>query len=628
MIYIDFEFKDPLLQKRGNGWAFNDIELLCVGFKVNAEPTVVYDLTEGTEDFIQAVKGHYGQTLVCHNVQCDVGILLMLGVDIEKFTLVDTKILAFLDYNLRPSFSLDSLAKEILGEEKQNNALADCILQCGDVVKLTASSNLERVAKKNMDVLYKKFPDIVSEYCIQDVDITHQLYLHFICKLEKFDVLFYSDLLKALILNRKRGIRIDIKRAKFIESLLNDRLLEWEGNFKKTASNYFHEVDGNIVNLGNASPYSSKQLAELFKAAKIKYPETAKGNPSITSPWLLKNVDRHELFKCIVNVKKYTNARNNFINKIVGLCVNLEEDGRYGYIHPEINVFGAKTSRMSSKCPNIQQIPAHDEEIGGWCRSIFVPHKGEQWYCFDYASQESRIQIEIGKKLNSPGIDYWVDLMTKDPNTDLHRMTGALMFTVKAEDVTKEQRTVAKKINLALSYGQSVKSLAKELGTEPDESQDYMDAFFNAREYIKHSVFMVKNTVENRDKSYSSSTNVRFKAGQNRGYVHLLDGTKMYIDTVYQYEDWETGKKKYVYKYDRSYNAAIQGSACFQTMKAYVYCYRAGIPVLYLVHDELDCSLKSEEQAHTVKNIMETSTKLCIPVVVEYTQGKNWAEAK
>lgn len=584
VVTIDFETKDPYINELNcSGWVFRDIKLLCVGVKINSEKTRVYDLRDDSQMKafweLMYVCNTPDHIIVAHNAQYDMGCLEMLGILPTKATFVDTKILAFLDYNLRESNSLNALGEELLGESKTSDELYELIAECGDVLRITKATNLPKAAMSNMDLLYERYKDTVEKYCIQDVDLCYNLYVHFTEKNPKIDTELYSDLIKALIKARRRGVRVDLKRIEYVSEVLEDRQKAAEDRIRN------EYTDANIR--------STKQLAEVLDDLGISYPKTAKGNPSITSPWLKEQ--EHELCKLIVEAKKYEKANRDYCSKLAKIARNKSKCGRYGYVYPEFKIFGARTGRFSCSGPNIQQIPARDEEIGPLARSLFVPEEGEQWYSFDYSSQEPRLQIHYAEKLKAPGHEDFVHDFIADPNLDLHKKAAEVMFG----SYSKENRFFAKTINLGMSYGMGAKKLAAQMGVSDAEAKSLSRRYNTMCPYLKFCTLKVEN------------------AGKSRGYVYSLARRKLYIEQGFEY---------------KAYNAVIQGGALDQTMAAIVACYRADIPILFTVHDEIDASLPKgstgEKLAEKIRRIMETIIPLEVPMVVEYNKGKNWGEAK
>lgn len=523
-------------------------------------------------------------TLVCHNAQYDIGILHMLNIPYKGKTIVDTKLLAKCYNNNLFSYSLDPLLKKFLGQQKESDALGEYVMDHPELFSTVNRPDKEdekyeekykrqhkkanKIAITHMDIIQENNFELVSKYANQDANGTYDLYKHLITKVT-IDIGIFSDLIKLLIQSRARGIRVDINRAKEVSTLL-----ETHSNVHRDK---VYEMCGQKFNLN-----PSKEFYEILSEQGVSFPLTEKGNYSCTKEFI--DSSNNEILKNVSLSKKYMKAKNDYVDKIVDMCVNIK-DG-YGYVHPEFIVFGAKTGRFSCKSPNIQQIPKRDKVVGPLCRSIFIPHENEKWYSFDYSSQEPRLLIHYAAAVNPDRVRVLCDMFNKRKDIDIYEFMAGM---------ANVDRDTAKTLYLGLTYGMGVGKLSSSLNVGFCKARDLIKKFKDGNMYISVLDVKVQNKI------------------QNKGHIKSLLRRNLTVDKDFEY---------------KALNMLIQGGAADQTIRAMVECYRKNIPVLFTVHDEINCSLTSEKQAATIKDIMENSTELNIPSLVECGSGNSWEEAK
>lgn len=593
-LVIDFETYDPHLEKLGSGWVHGDMQVLGAACKVNDELTCY--LTN-KDDIINLVN--QASTLVAHNLQYDVGILLMWGVDISKKELIDTMILAKLVNNVRTSYSLDALSKSLLQSTKTDKPLGLAAIRhrlhkiskrkgprTAQWKERTIKSAIN-FAKQNMHLMEKVVPSLVESYAIQDVDLTYRLYRMLSPEVSNDWKQKTSRVYKVLLKQRQKGIRID--RDRIIE--VRDHLKDVEQEHYITMMQYVPE---NLIE--NFNPNSPKQLVEILDNERIDYPRTAKGNPSVTSEWLnsFDTEECHPFLASLSLYRKFQKARRDFCDAVLA-AQELLPNGKKGRVYPEFKLFGARTGRFSCANPNIQQIPSRDKEIGPLVRSCYLPEEGEEWYSLDFSSQESRLQIHYAALLNVESGKYWACEYQNNPRLDLHALVAELA------DI---DRTQAKTINLGLSYGMGGLKLAKSLKLTSAQARELTSKYHNAVPYLKELNEACK------------------KSMSKKGYIKTLLGRQSYIDPPI----YEKGKK-ITFEY-KALNKLIQGSAADQVIQALLMIDEIGIDVLFSVHDEINVSAPSKEIAERVKKVMETCADLQVPMITDIGKGKNWAQAK
>ena len=211
------------------------------------------------------------------------------------------------------------------------------------------------------------------------------------------------------------------------------------------------------------------------------------------------------------------------------------------------------------------------------------------------------------------GADTFAEQYNEDPRTDFHQM---------AADIVGVPRKQAKDINLGLFYGMGSKKLAATLGLEIDDANELFAMYHSSVPFVRE----LSNYAVNRASS--------------KGVIRTVLGRRCRFDKwePTKYGSWkpmnyqeaynEHGpaiRRAFTYK---ALNKLIQGSAADQTKAAMVALAEEGMLPMIQVHDELDVSVESEDQAKKITEIMETCVKLEVPSVVDAEFGPNWGEAK
>ncbi len=308
--------------------------------------------------------------------------------------------------------------------------------------------------------------------------------------------------------------------------------------------------------------------------------------------------------------------------KLVSTYIDaLPKYAKDGRIHSTFNVEGAATGRLSSKDPNLQNIPIKGE-LGGEMRKAFVAPKGKVLLGADYSQIELRIMAHLA---DDPGLKR-----AFESGIDIHTATAAKIFKVPLDKVTKQQRNVGKTMNFATLYGQGPHALSRQLGVEYELARQYIAEYFE--QFPKVREWMQKT----------------LEFGYENGYVETLWGRKRYIPElkIANHMIKAAGERAAI-------NHPVQGTAADMIKKAMVEISsvipaKAGIytnkeshgsriksgmtegcSLVLQIHDELlfECNPKQvEEIAKMVKEKMENALKLSVPVVVDLKTGPNWGE--
>ena len=384
------------------------------------------------------------------------------------------------------------------------------------------------------------------------------------------------------------GIKVDVDYLSEVEKELKKKMEEVEKAIYKSAGCEF-----NIM--------SPAQLAKvLFEDLGIKYPKRVKDNKYSTSKDILdKIVLDHEVVPLVL---EYRTLAKLYTNYAVGLKEEVREDGR---IHTIFTQTLTRTGRLSSISPNLQNIPARSE-YSELIRKAFIPDEDSVLLSSDYSQVELRIFAHMSGEKNL--IQAFVD------NKDIHAKTASDIFHVSEEEVTKNMRRNAKAVNFGILYGISSFGLSEDLGINVKDAKKFIDDYLET--YPGISEYMEKEKAE----------------AYKNGYVRTLMNRKRVIE--------ELNNKNYMIRSSgerMALNTPIQGTAADILKKAMVEIYsefnKRGLKskMLIQVHDELVFNVLNselEEVKSIVRDIMENTFKLDVPLKVDIEYGNNWYEAK
>ena len=365
------------------------------------------------------------------------------------------------------------------------------------------------------------------------------------------------------------GIKID---KKYFENYKK----ELQENIEKLEKEIY-SLSGETFNIG-----SPKQLGEiLFEKMGIEPVKKTKTGYStdveVLEVLALRGI---EIAEKLLEYRGFTKLLSTYVEPLPKLA---DEDDR---IHTTFNQNGTSTGRLSSANPNIQNIPVRTDE-GIKIRKGFISQDGWSLVSFDYSQIELRVLAELSKDENL--------LLAYKKDKDLHDLTARkIFFKTDEEQVTREQRSIAKVINFSILYGKTPFGLSKELKIPVADASQYIKTYFE--QYPKVKKFL-ENVLEN--------------ARQN-GFVETLYGTRRYINNI------NSSNKNLQAQANRmAVNTVVQGTAANIIKKVMIKLYdefknNDDIKMLLQVHDELIFEVKdevSEKYMEKIKEIMEGTIK-------------------
>ena len=589
-IAIDLETKDPDLLKKGSGSVIGNGEVIGIAVATNFYKGYFPIAHEGggnmekarvlswLKDILEAPS-----TKIFHNAIYDVCWLRAMGFKING-NIACTMIASALTDENRFRYDLNSLSWHYLGYGKNEAALAEAAQEWGidpksEMYKLP-SMHVGAYAERDAEVTFGLWQEMKKEIISQDLE-------------DIFDL--ESDLFHCLVDMRFKGVRVDIEKAHQMKKELtyHERFL-------------LHKIKGE-TNI-DTQIWAARSIANVFDVLRLEYPRTDKtGAPSFTKNFLQEH--KHPVVNMIAQAREINKAHTTFIDSII----RYEHKGR---IHAEINQLrsqtgGTVTGRFSYQNPNLQQIPARNKDLGPKIRSLFIPEKGHKWGVFDYSQQEPRLVVHYAALYKLPSVYDVVDAYENDSNSDFHQTVA---------DMADIPRSQAKTINLGLFYGMGKAKLQAELGVTKEKAAELFNTYHNRVPFVKQLMEKASNRAQDRGQ-------IRTLLGRLCRF-HLWEPNSFGMHKAMSHEDAlrEHGpgiRRAYTYK---ALNKLIQGLAADMTKKAMLELYKEGIIPHIQIHDELDLSIESEEQAKKVIEIMEHAVTLEVPNKVDYESGNNWGE--
>lgn len=503
-----------------------------------------------------------------YDLKKSIVVLSSLGIDVNQVTF-DTMIATYLlDYVVKDDISF--------------------VAQAFDV-KIPLYDDLFGSEKRPKEVSL----DVLRDVCCQKAKFIYDTRNKLLEKLEKNEELelfqnIEMPLSRVLADMELTGIKVDVDYLDKVASELKSQMdiIEKE----------IYELAGVTFNI-----MSPAQLSKvLFETLEIPYPKRTKDGKYSTSKDIL---DKIRFVHPIVDkILEYRTLAKLYTNYAVGLKSEVREDGR---IHTIFTQTLTRTGRLSSISPNLQNIPAR-AEYSKLIRKAFIPDDNSKLLSSDYSQVELRIFAHMSKAENL--IQAFVD------GKDIHTKTASDIFHVPMCEVTKDMRRTAKAVNFGILYGISSFGLSEDLGIDIATAKKFIDNYLET--YPGISEYME----EEKKKAYEF------------GYVRTLMNRRRVIE--------ELKNKNYMIRSSgerMALNTPIQGTAADILKKAMVEIYeefnKRGLKskMLIQVHDELVFNVLNDELdevSSIVKNIMENTMALSVPLKVDIEYGDNWYEAK
>ncbi len=515
--------------------------------------------------------------IVAHHGKFDLHILRRHGFSLNRLTF-DTMIAAFLigDTSIR----LKDLAFTRLG------------IQMTEISELIGTG-------RNQDTMDNVEIAKAAPYACADVECTLGLVEPLKKGLEdrQLDTLFHSielPLVPVLIGMESRGIAIDSERLSSFSKELKQRIGEIELEVDSLAGRPFR--------IG-----SNKQLAALlFEELNLPSGRRTKTGYSVDSSVLEALRDQHPIVELVLEYRTLSKLRSTYVDALPA-SVNKET----GRVHTSFNQTIAATGRLSSNNPNLQNIPIRSE-IGRRVRQSFVADLRPEHRIVDnavlLAADYSQMELRILAHMS--GEPFLIEAFRN--GDDIHRATAALVNQIELEDVTADQRRVAKTVNFGILYGMQAYGLSRDTGMEREAATRFIEAYWERLPKVR---------------TYFDELPV---FGAEHGYVQTLSNRRRYIPELNSRNGAQRQGAQRV-----AMNMPIQGTqadiikmAMIQLDKRLAERNLPGCQVLQ-VHDELVLEVDEgqlKDVASLVQETMERAYSLDVPVIVDLRTGPNWQE--
>ncbi len=548
------------------GFSFSWVEAVAYYVPIISEGERLY-----SDEDVKAVLSKYFTTgrlsLVGQNIKYDFKVLVNWGV-VPKTLAFDTMVAAWL-LESTGVFNMDFLAEKYL--------------------------EYKTLSYKDAVPKGKTVSDIPQEQAIfygaEDADITFRLYKLFKNLLVARNLLPLMENLEMPLLRIIANMEIE---GIFLDRTLLEPLTEeFEGRIGLIQAEIF-AICGREFNLN-----SPKQLQEvLFVEREIPTGAKTRTGFSTATDVLEPLSATYPEVALVLEYRTLNKLKSTYIDK---LPLDILE--RTGRIHPSFSQTGTETGRLSCKDPNLQNIPVRTEE-GRRIRSSFVPRDGYLFLSADYSQIEL---VVLAHMADDPGLK---GAFLK--GIDVHSSTASLIFDVPLEEVTGEQRRVAKTINFGVMYGMGPHSLSGDLKITHAEAKVFIDQYFARYSAVK--AFIEKT---------------REDAGVS-GVVSTLLGHRRTITEINSTNRIERAKAERI-----AVNTVIQGSAADIMKVAMLRIDKAlrehspDTKLLLQIHDELVFEVPEGEleKVHAlVKEAMEGAVKLSLPLRASIETGKSWGE--
>ncbi|NPA60190.1 MAG: DNA polymerase I, partial [Epsilonproteobacteria bacterium] len=405
--------------------------------------------------------------------------------------------------------------------------------------------------------------------------------LHLITHAQKIETPF----IKTLLMMEKDGIHLD---AVFLDKFLVE--------VKETLTNLttkIHNLAGSEFNIN-----STKQLGVvLFETLSLPVGKKTKTGYSTNEQVLSSLKDTHEIIPLLLEYREVYKLYSTYIEPLLKLAQE-DKDAR---IHTSFVQTGTATGRLSSKNPNLQNIPARSK-LGLKIREAFVAPEGKKLIGIDYSQIELRLLAHFSQDATL------VDAFNN--NLDIHLQTAIALF---GEEEAPSKRAIAKTVNFGLLYGMGQKKLSQTLDISTKEAKEIIEKYFESFPSIKQYFRSIVDSA------------------REVGYVETLLKRRRYFD-------YENASGMFKAAYDReSVNTIFQGSASdliklsMNEIAKVIKDEKLNAKMLLQIHDELIFevdAMVADSIGERFQQIMQDIYKLSIPLKASLNIGQNWGELK
>ena len=579
---FDFFITKQILCLDTETTSINPIDAELVGLSFSVEEGKAFYVAipaerKKAERIVNIFKPLYESTKILkigQNIKYDMEVLMNYGVRLAA-----------------PMFDT-MLAHYVLQPEQKHNMdiLAETLLNY-QTIHIDELIGPKGKSQKNMRDIS---PADICDYAAEDADITLRLYNVLKPRLKEADVedLFYNiemPLIPVLAEMEMNGVLLDTNALAETSKVFTDRMTQIEKNI--------YELAGHQFNI--ASP---KQVGEvLFGEMKIvDKPKKTKTGQYVTSEEVLQQLrSKAPIVDHILEHRGLKKLLGTYVDALPKLI-----NPHTGHIHTSFNQAVTATGRLSSSDPNLQNIPVRGED-GKEIRKCFIPEPGCLFFSADYSQIELRVMAHLSGDKNM--IEAFRE------GYDIHAATAARIYKEDINNVTRDQRTKAKRANFGIIYGITVFGLAERLEISRDEAKQLIDGYFETFPQVHDYMEKAK------------------QLAREHGYAETFFHRRRYLPDITSHNATVRN-----FAERNAINAPIQGSAADIIKIAMIRIYerfrREGIKskMILQVHDELNFSVLPEEKEQVEKIVLEemqNAYTLQVPLVADSGWGNNWLEA-
>jgi len=522
------------------------------------------------EDAIEAIKQILKAKVIGQNLKFDFSLLYhQYGIE-EVTPFADTMIMAWL-LNPGSKVGLDALAKKFFRYEMKP---FKSLVKKGETFA-------------NVDI------ETATFYASEDAWMTFMLYGALDKAMSLASIEHLKDLateveypfVNTLIAMEKRGIKIDIEKLKDLQEMLSSRLAQ--------LTEEIYALCGTEFNIK-----STQQLGNvLFGHLGLKGGKKTKTGYSTNEKVLNSLKGEHEVIEKILEYRTTQKLLSTYAEPLIKLAKSDEQNR----IYTSFLQTGTATGRLSSKEPNLQNIPTRSE-LGRKVREAFVAKEDYKLLSIDYSQIELRLLAHFSQ---DPAL-----LDAFNNGLDIHLATAIKLF---GEEEAQAKRGYAKSVNFGILYGMGAKKLSDELGITSKEAKEIITAYFENFSTIKDFLAKIQEDVK------------------TIGYVETILKRRR----IFDYEN-ATGMQKAAFLRE-SVNAVFQGSAAdlikLSMLEIEIFMKEENIEgaMLLQIHDELIFEIKEEiieEVAPKLQHIMANIMQLDVPLECSVNIGDSWGELK
>ena len=346
---------------------------------------------------------------------------------------------------------------------------------------------------------------------------------------------------------------------------------------------------------------SPQQLGRiLFEKLRLTRQKKTKGKTAYSTDMevLQTLASEHPIAARVLEYRSMGKLKSTYVEALLNLV-----NPATGRVHTTFLQSVAATGRLSSRDPNLQNIPVRGE-LGGQIRQAFVPAAGQIFLSADYSQMELRLLAHFSQ---DP-----VLLKAFQENIDIHRQTAGVVFGIHPELVTPEMRRQAKVVNFGIVYGISPFGLSKQLGVSTRLANDFIQRYFT--KYAGVKAYLEEILRQAREQGWVTTL-----LGRRRQIPHLDSSNRILRQEAER----------------AAINTPLQGTAADLIKKAMLELEQAlkeaGLSgcMLLQIHDELLLEVPPGELAETARltrRVMEGVVELTAPLVVDLRAGKSWGE--